>query len=725
MLVGEPGAGKTTLLRQFVEDLAQREAEGRGLPRWTPLYVRLPRLAESAAFEKSLDAWDKLADFLQSGRSRSPARIRRLEEEREEGRLLILLDGLDEIGSGPERSRYLRPAVTDWIDELQDGLPRGVPEDGARPGLVVTTRPIPAHGLGDPFREARLLRLGPEQQRAFLVDYFRERKKPSGTRPPGDWVPWLAEHGFEYLAGNPLWLTFAAFLIERGSDLDPRRHAFYAELIQRLLEGEHDDPPRPVSDRIAAQAALQELASAMSRKNAERWNLAQMEDHLDEHPPRKLVDRGWTGARQRELLVQVQDRSGILGPYDDERWRFLHRTLQEALTGEALWSRYLEDPESVRALARGATVESLSMLAEPLALVAERIEDPPDQERFFEGLLATPRLALCALVSTRTASEELVAKVLAANAAEGEARAAVLARAFELSAPDPADVEGRLRVADFLARVGRSLDRGGEKFWSELHHLDEVLAAEERRARESRAPELVERCRVARRDLFHDRPFPDDRRAFREVPIEGHVQFPWSWIEPVPGAEIEGVPEGRAGLERGFCAGRVTVTRAMYEPFDPGGLTAGEEDFPVVDVNWYQAQLFCRWLGWHLLDEPGSLPTEAQWEYACRAGTKTPFWSGDSEADLDRVGWYAKNSGHTVHRVGEKPGNAFDLHDVHGNVWEWCLDQTGRGADRVMRGGGFWFDAVNCRSAYRSGNHPGDRFWSWGFRAVLLAPPAR
>jgi formylglycine-generating enzyme required for sulfatase activity len=122
---------------------------------------------------------------------------------------------------------------------------------------------------------------------------------------------------------------------------------------------------------------------------------------------------------------------------------------------------------------------------------------------------------------------------------------------------------------------------------------------------------------------------------------------------------------------------------------------------PVLGVSWYDAVAYASWAGM-------SLPTEAQWEYAARAGTRTRYWSGDSESDLARVGWYTGNSaveGQPMD-VGEKPANPWGLHDVHGNVWEWTADwygdypgssQTdptglGSGSYRVYRGGG-WADS--------------------------------
>jgi formylglycine-generating enzyme required for sulfatase activity len=127
------------------------------------------------------------------------------------------------------------------------------------------------------------------------------------------------------------------------------------------------------------------------------------------------------------------------------------------------------------------------------------------------------------------------------------------------------------------------------------------------------------------------------------------------------------------------------------------------------------------------------LPTEAQWEYACRAGSKTAYSFDDEEGLLPVYGWFYRNSSQRTHTVGLLEPNAWGLYDMHGNVWEWCSDwheeypkgavsdPTGpkKGSIRVRRGGGWSFKAAYCRSAIRYGFDPSHRFDSIGFRVAL------
>ena len=152
---------------------------------------------------------------------------------------------------------------------------------------------------------------------------------------------------------------------------------------------------------------------------------------------------------------------------------------------------------------------------------------------------------------------------------------------------------------------------------------------------------------------------------------------------------------------------------------------------PVHEVTWHEAREFCR----RLSLREGSvyrLPTEAEWEHACRAGGTTKYCFGDSSARLADYAWFARNNAEGPHAVGQRKPNAWGLHDMHGNVWEWCGDWFGPysaeaqtdpagpagGLRRVIRGGPWAAPPDACRSAYRNRCSPHRSHYSIGFRVV-------
>jgi formylglycine-generating enzyme required for sulfatase activity len=191
-------------------------------------------------------------------------------------------------------------------------------------------------------------------------------------------------------------------------------------------------------------------------------------------------------------------------------------------------------------------------------------------------------------------------------------------------------------------------------------------------------------------------------------------------------------PVHRVKITKGFWMGKYEVTQEQWEAVMGTNLSRfkGAQN-PVESVSWNEVVEFCRKTGTRL-------PTEAEWEYACRAGTTTKYSSGDSDSDLDGVAWYSGNSGNTTHPVGQKQPNAWGLYDMYGNVWEWCADwyagsyyqnSTGNdptgppsGSVRVLRGGSWFSDPGGCRSAGRVWIYPGSRFSYIGFRVCLDFP---
>ena len=157
------------------------------------------------------------------------------------------------------------------------------------------------------------------------------------------------------------------------------------------------------------------------------------------------------------------------------------------------------------------------------------------------------------------------------------------------------------------------------------------------------------------------------------------------------------------------------------------------DNLPVENVSWNDAQDFIRQLN-QMTGEHFSLPTEAQWEYAARGGSKSKGYKFSGGNILSNVAWYADNSGSTPHQVGTKDPNELGLYDMSGNVWEWCYDLYGNyssesqnnptgptsGSVRVLRGGSWSYFAGLARVSYRLYGQPGSRFSGRGFRLVLV-----
>ena len=208
-------------------------------------------------------------------------------------------------------------------------------------------------------------------------------------------------------------------------------------------------------------------------------------------------------------------------------------------------------------------------------------------------------------------------------------------------------------------------------------------------------------------------------------------EFTMGSSEQEQGHEAEESPRHRVRFNKGFYMGRFTITVEQWNVIMEQKRD-GQDDEPAVMVSWTQAMELAGKLtgivkGWKF-----DLPAEAQWEYACRAGSNTRFSDGDSEEVLARSAWYAANSSGHSHPAGQKAPNKWNFYDMQGNVFEWCRDWEGPyvegeqidpkgskiGQKRILRGGCFKCPPQYCRCANRYSALPEHKNINIGFRVI-------
>ena len=240
------------------------------------------------------------------------------------------------------------------------------------------------------------------------------------------------------------------------------------------------------------------------------------------------------------------------------------------------------------------------------------------------------------------------------------------------------------------------------------------------------------------------------------VELRGGVTMEFVWIEPgtfVMGspdsdelADDREKPQREVTISRGFYLGKYEITQGQWEavmgttPWSGQGKAVPNPDHPAVYISWEDVQTFVQLLNEAAGEALYRLPTEAEWEYACRAGTTTRWSFGDDMNSLGDYAWHKGNAWNAgeqyAHAVGQKRANPWGLYDMHGNVWEWCQDRYGdyssgrqvdptgpaSGSGCVERGGGFGRPARDARSAHRNGNAPSLRYADLGARLLRMGP---
>ena len=756
ILLGEPGAGKTTGARQLCWLLASgtQAPADLGLPGGVvPVFLRLRHLPDEHVetgfkdfvLRETQDA-DAPETEAQPGLALWNGQPR-----------LWVFDGLDEVASEAVRGRVSR--------RLQDFL-RHRPQD-----FVLVTSRYQGYGdkvdLGAGFLQFHVQPLKPDQVEAFVDKWFSAAyqelygDKPKAAREAAADAGNLkrilnqtdyAIGGLRELRTNPLLLTVVCLVYHQEHALPRGRAALYEKCVTVLLESWrkelYDGKGADAYDPRAAQRVLAHLAWWMhcqgegqaggkeagveDRRGSPSAGIKEMAEAVA-RPLAETAPGAGLGRDGQRFIERMRDESGILVTAQPGRCSFLHLTFQE----------YLAATFAVEEGQSRELVERLdkSWWREVILLALARANGPFARQ-FFAALLDSPAWEADLGFASRCVDETAVTVLdpFLDKLRRGETPADQKLHILHLL---------RQRTDAALVKVCQDLVRSDH---TELASLAREILARAGVEVEPRVVELTGRAVVtfgATASLTVGRPPAELQGAPLGLHVDSRTGLAFILL---PAGEFEmgsnyndrEKPIHRVQLTQPFLLGKYPVTNQEYERFlkETKRMTLPEswddKNFnrpqqPVVGVSWEDAQVFCDWAGCRL-------PTEAEWEYACRAGSKgRAYCFGDDEAEREQYAWYDKNSGGKTHPVGQKKPNDWGLYDVHGNVWEWCqdwydeypkgsiADPAGpkKGQFRVFRGGSWHSPAERCRSAYRDYGRPSNRLINLGFRVVLAPTSGR
>ena len=577
--------------------------------------------------------------------------------------------------------------------------------------------------LGPKFVEFHVRPLDNEQVDRFVRDWFGAaygKLLGSGTRAEAraqtdsnELLEILARPAHQTghireLCTNPLLLTILCIVFHEERELPTGRAELYAHCVRVLLEYWRRDlyesdlgtKLKPYNAE-AAQAVLARVAWWMHQEqDRTSAHLAELAEEAEKELAQVAPSSG-LGSDGRAFLERMRDEAGILAMEGEGRCGFLHLSFQEYLAAEH------------------ATREGLAKA------LASRAAESWWREA-----------ALLSLRRSRPFCESFFREMLKAGIAENHPDLAerCLAEALYFVPGPFLNILKQSRKKQRVAAVLRLL-RDRADGLPELEKISRRLAESEDRETRGFAREILIRRGVEPAAETPEEEVSVDKKsgiAFVAIPA-GEFKMGSDQIGE------EGKPIHLVRISNRFLQGKYPVTNSQYRQFlDDTASSVKQPEFwsdrrfnqpeqPVVGISWGDAQAFCEWAGCRL-------PTEAEWEYACRAGTTTEYSFGDDETELVEYGWFNGNSDSQTQPVGSKKSNPWGLYDMHGNVLEWCedwfdkeyyrqspeLDPPGppKGSYRVNRGGSWFYRAELCRSAGRLRLTPASRYNNLGFRVA-------
>lgn len=681
ILVGHPGSGKSTTLRLLAYRLLRDNSSA------LPIILRCVdyRPKRHQTFE------DFIYTSLRDQTSREVSDILKRERLAQSSTVTLLLDGIDELQTGTAEGFI--SALDRFLEDPATEIER----------IIITSRVDAFRTFESSFSGWRRVSLQPltdDQIQQFVHSWFSEKQTSSRL------LARLQDRRMAELASRPFLLALMCLVYARGGDLGPNRSELYAKAVS-YLERRHADIV-PEFAIVRRREILQDLALKslqLGVLDIDKWLAAGIA------ASRIAIVEGENIDSFTQLADELNDASRAVGILQSTlgKYSFVHRSFQEFLASRALLRSHNGE---------GVIMEYSRMdrWEEPVRLFVGGLPSAEAQARMLRGLWkANQALALRALTDATRVPAGFAVELLGNSEISERVR---MLRSVRASLADTDAVTRRRLVLETVEPI-LSGDASNEVIYNAVSLVNWV-DPEDEEATLWRA--FGCHARVKRELLLGD---PDARFEFVDLSGGNFIMGDDYSIDEVerPAHDVSLSP---------FSIAKYQLTNRAFDLIIERGPSARNpvsrlDAQPVVGLSWFDATIVALRVGCRL-------PTEAEWEYAARAGSRSAWFFGDEEAQLEE---YANYEGHPGYgrpwEVGSAEPNSFSLYDVHGNVWEWCSDwlgpyQVGRvvdptgpeaGTARVRRGGGHSYHARGTRSAFRWGNDPAYSFKDIGVRLVL------
>ncbi len=753
-VLGEFGTGKTWFTHHYAYHIMRKylEAKEKGLKR-----PRLPLVIHLRDYSKALNIESLFSEFFFHKHEVPLPNYSAFEQLNRMGKLLLIFDGFDEMADKLDKQKM----INNFWELARVVVP------GAKAILICRTEHFPDAKQGRELLNAELkastanLTGNPPQFEVLELEKFDKGqvRQALSKRTDEKTVDLIMRHPeLLDLASRPVMLEFileALPDIEKGSKIDLSRIYLYA--IRAKLDRD-----------IKAERTFTSMADKLYFLCELSWEMLSTEKMSLNYRlfPERLKNLfGPMVANEKDLDHWHYDMMGnsLLIRNDDGDYSPAHRSLLEFFVAYVLLARMGMLPQDFTEPAqRQSNIDHHQEAIEYTweAYFRREMDEEgsvqliPPLKRFFSK---DKENAFNAFGNFGEAVFRFIHEIINVEEVRADFHQ-LLAKALEDFKTGNRFPEKEQEVIRFILQF-RALSQEWEEennqgdtirqFWKK-HHQEEIEAAKSKNKGD-----------IETKGKGETMILPKDKRSSQKV------SYQKSSKENCLKIDMKQLPEGtfmmgdevdkpihRVVITKPFFIAQVPVTQALYQAImgeNPSSFKGEElpegDELPVEHVSWLEAVDFCNELSKRVGLEPAyniegpkvewiktslgfRLPTEAEWEYACRAGTTSRFSSGDLEEDLAAVGWYDQNSRRHTHPVGQKKPNAWGIYDMHGNVWEWVWDWLGEypsgtardprgpsgGAYRMIRGGGWSIYRGRCRSAFRSYYSPDGRGDVLGFR---------